>query len=79
MKKVPKQQKKGANSLIILGAWSIWKHRNACVFHGASPSVNRILSELKDEHSLVYGGCKKLRDIDLVLVRVVALCCLSWF
>ena len=25
--------------MIMLGAWVIWKHRNACVFEGASPSV----------------------------------------
>ncbi|KAL6626203.1 hypothetical protein ACP70R_029929 [Stipagrostis hirtigluma subsp. patula] len=68
MKKVPKQQKKGVNSLIILGSWIIWKHRNACVFEGASPSVTTILSELKDEHSLwCMAGAKKLRGLDLVI------------
>jgi hypothetical protein len=25
--------RKGLNSLIILGAWSIWKHRNDCTFN----------------------------------------------
>ena len=29
----------GLNSLIILGAWSIWCHRNSCIFNGESPSV----------------------------------------
>jgi hypothetical protein len=32
IKRVKKEDRKGVNSLIILGAWMIWKHRNACVF-----------------------------------------------
>ena len=27
-----KEHRKGANSLIILIVWLLWKHRNACVF-----------------------------------------------
>jgi len=27
--------RQGVNSLIILGAWTIWNHRNSCVFDGA--------------------------------------------
>ncbi|GJN03178.1 hypothetical protein PR202_ga20588 [Eleusine coracana subsp. coracana] len=49
MKKVKKEDRKGVNFLIILGDWIIWKHRNACVFDGAAPSVHTILSEVKDE------------------------------
>ena len=33
-KQVPKEKKKGFNTLVILGAWLLWKHRNACVFEG---------------------------------------------
>jgi hypothetical protein len=29
----------GINSLIILGAWTIWNHRNGCVFDGAAPNL----------------------------------------
>jgi hypothetical protein len=47
MRRVSKEHRKGVNSLIILGAWIIWKHRNACVFEGASPSISMIWSELK--------------------------------
>ena len=32
MSRVSKEHRKGVNTLIILGAWIIWKHRNACVF-----------------------------------------------
>jgi hypothetical protein len=66
MKKVKKEHKKGVNSLIILGAWTIWKHRNACVFDGVSPSINLIISELKDEYSLwCLAGAKKLQGLGL--------------
>jgi hypothetical protein len=33
---VPKGKKKGFNSVVILRAWSLWKHRNKCVFDGGS-------------------------------------------
>jgi hypothetical protein len=31
--------RRGLNSLIILGAWVIWRHRNNCVFDGVSPNL----------------------------------------
>jgi hypothetical protein len=56
------------NSLIILGAWIIWKHRNACVFEGVSPSPSMLWSELKNEHSLCcMAGAKKLLELGLAL------------
>jgi hypothetical protein len=72
MRRVKKEHKKGVNTLIILGAWTIWKHRNACVFEGASPSVNTILCELKDEHGLwCMAGAKKLQGLGLLQPRAV--------
>jgi hypothetical protein len=41
--------KKGFNSLVILGAWSIWKHRNRCVFDDLRPSVGVALQLARDE------------------------------
>jgi hypothetical protein len=68
MSRVNKEHRKGVNTLIILGAWIIWKHRNTCVFEGASPSINMIWSEPKDEHSLwCLAGTKKLQGLGLVL------------
>ena len=32
---------KGVNSLVILGAWNMWNHRNWCVFDGAVPNINQ--------------------------------------
>lgn len=34
---------KGLNSLIVLGAWVIWNHRNRCVFDGAVPNIAEAL------------------------------------
>ncbi|GJN06072.1 hypothetical protein PR202_ga23758 [Eleusine coracana subsp. coracana] len=35
--------KKGLNSYITLGAWVLWRHRNDCVFNGASPNLATVL------------------------------------
>ena len=41
--------RKGLNSLVILGAWSIWWHKNDCVFNGATPNVNTVLALAREE------------------------------
>ena len=40
---------KGLNSLIFLGAWIIWNHRNSCVFDGAIPNIAETLKLVGDE------------------------------
>jgi hypothetical protein len=30
--RLPKCKKKGLNSLVMIVAWCVWKHRNACTF-----------------------------------------------
>jgi len=60
-RKIPKQHKKGFNSLITLGAWILWKHRNTCVFYGSAPNLQRTLQEFKDERQLwLAAGAKGL-------------------
>ena len=60
-RKTPKQHKKEFNSLIILGAWILWKHRNACVFDRSAPNLQRALQEFKDEWQLwLAAGAKNL-------------------
>jgi hypothetical protein len=44
--------RKRLNSLIILGAWKIWKHRNRCVFDGAAPSLAICLAQVEDERRI---------------------------
>jgi len=46
---IDEQTKKGLNSIIILGAWSIWNHHNHCVFDGSQPSLSSVLVAVKDE------------------------------
>jgi hypothetical protein len=57
-------RKKGFNSFVILVAWQIWKHRNACVFDNASPNIHAILLSIHDEALLWgLGGAAALRQV----------------
>ena len=61
---IPEHQKKGFSSLVALGAWIIWTHRNACVFEGATPSMSRALSVTSDERSLwEIAGARSLSSL----------------
>uniref|UniRef100_A0A0A9C7Z3 Uncharacterized protein n=1 Tax=Arundo donax TaxID=35708 RepID=A0A0A9C7Z3_ARUDO len=44
----------GLNSLVVLGAWFLWKHRNQCIFDGASPNVAEVL-RLASEEMQIWG------------------------
>jgi hypothetical protein len=51
---------------IISDLCGSWKHRNACVFEGVAPSINSILRNIKDEHSLwCFAGAKKVEGLGL--------------
>jgi hypothetical protein len=41
--------RKGLNSLVILGAWSIWRRRDDCIFNGSVSNVNVALRLARDE------------------------------
>jgi hypothetical protein len=44
---------------VILGAWTIWRHRNDCVFNGAQPSIARLLTSASDEFNMwCFAGPK---------------------
>jgi hypothetical protein len=42
-------RKKGLNSMIVLGAWILWKHRNRFVFDGDAPSMAAALRQAHEE------------------------------
>lgn len=52
--RVPKELRKGLNSLVILVAWTIWKHRNRCVFDGIPPSARQVLRQVADEEAALW-------------------------
>jgi hypothetical protein len=41
--------REGLDSLIILGSWMIWKHRNRVIFYGGSPSLPLIMEHADEE------------------------------
>ena len=60
--------RKGINSLIILGAWTLWTHRNKCVFNGAAPSVAGTLAVAEDERrSWSLAGARGLSLLDALV------------
>jgi hypothetical protein len=38
--------------MVILVAWWLWKHRNACVFDGVAPSTGTILQHIHEDATL---------------------------
>ncbi|XP_073357956.1 uncharacterized protein [Aegilops tauschii subsp. strangulata] len=60
----PAPVRKGLSSLIILTAWWLWKHRNACIFDRATPSLTLVSDTIKDEARLwEKAGAKGLLNI----------------
>ena len=58
---VPGIARDGINSLVILGVWTLWKHRNGCVFDNKSLSVADAIRSVGLEIDLwVMAGAKKL-------------------
>ena len=47
--KLSGQVQKGANSLVTLGACNLCNHRNRCVFDGAVPNLNSLLSATRED------------------------------
>ena len=65
VKKLQKD-KKGLNTVIILGAWILWEHHNACVFDGAQPRISGLMEAFKEEEELwCLAGARGLRTLGL--------------
>jgi hypothetical protein len=63
---VPNDMRKGLNSLIILVAWEIWKHRNACVFDNRRPCILEVLKAISAEGGIwCSAGASKLQELVL--------------
>ena len=58
------------NSIIILGAWSLWNHRNRCVFDGINPSLSSIVSVINEE--LLQWSFAGARGISFLLAQAPA-------
>ena len=59
-----KKRRKGLNSLIILGAWAIWIHRNLCVFYGEQRRVSKVINwVMAESHLWCRAGARGLSDI----------------
>ena len=60
----PRETRKGLNSLIILVAWELWKHRNACVFEKKRPSIQEVLRFVSMEGGLwCSAGASRLHQL----------------
>jgi hypothetical protein len=58
-------------ALVVLGSWGIWKHKNACVFEEANPSVSVLLRCFEDErHLWCFAGAHKLGALGPVVEEV---------
>lgn len=54
----------GLNSIIILGAWFLWRHRNRCVFDGAAPDLLGLQVLAEDELKLwALAGAKGISHV----------------
>lgn len=52
-------KKSFSDSIIILGAWTIWKHRKRCVFDVITTDVCFVVSVLKEElHQWSFAGAR---------------------
>jgi hypothetical protein len=66
--RVSGQVRKGLNSVIILGAWSVWNHHNRCVFDGGPPYLNGVSNVIREE--LRLWNLAGARGISYLLVLV---------
>ncbi|WVZ75533.1 hypothetical protein U9M48_023578 [Paspalum notatum var. saurae] len=63
---LPKDARKGFNSLVILVSWELWKHRNACVFEGVRPDVRAVLFAIVSKGQLCCrAGAVGLQELSL--------------
>jgi hypothetical protein len=52
--------KKGFNSLITLRLWTLWNHRNGCVFDKILPNLGAAIRKAEERDLWVLAGAKNL-------------------
>jgi hypothetical protein len=57
--------KKGLNSLIILGAWMLWRLQNDCVFNRTAPRIVATLCMVGEE--VVLWGTAGAKGLALLI------------
>lgn len=64
VRRAGKECRKGLNTLIQLVVWSVWKHRNRCLFDNQQPRSQGLIQEIRDEAS-AWGmaGARRLRQL----------------
>ncbi|GJM87860.1 hypothetical protein PR202_ga03856 [Eleusine coracana subsp. coracana] len=59
---VSNSTRRGLNSLISLGAWTLWRHHNECVFNGSTPNLATALIMAGEETWLWSMAGAKIAD-----------------
>lgn len=74
---LPKTLRKGFDSVVILISWSLWKQRNARMFHNGEQqhSVICLVSKIIDE--LWDWNVAGMVSLDSITIRVIFLCGVS--
>ena len=63
-------RRKDLHTIFILTIWELWKHRNAIVFDGASPSLGVLLGRVRSEGRMWSIAGKFKRDMDPFFLRL---------
>jgi nuclear pore complex protein Nup210 len=67
---IPRALKRYLNSLIILAAWSMWKHQNNVVFNGANTSIQLVLRQIAREvHLWCLDGARGFIHLEVLTHR----------
>lgn len=62
--------RKDFHTIILLVCWELWKHRNAIVFDGASPSVAAVLRRTHDEGQTWHAARLFRSDLSVFFHRL---------
>ena len=57
-------RRKDLHTIFILTIWELWKHRNAAVFEGASPSMDVLIARIKSEGKIWSLAGKFKGDVE---------------